>query len=272
MRAIPIPSLLFALLLACGLPIQGEAIEKESAALALARKVYDRPLGRGFTERAIMTLTQEGSQPRERSLYGFHLRGDGGERKTLVRFTSPADVQDTALLTHDHAGDESEQWLYLPALKRVRRISASRKGGRFVGSDYFYEDLQDREPDMDHHRLLGKSKVSGLDCTLLESTPVNPGNSVYGKRVSCIHPNVLIPLQVEFYPRRGNAPIKRLKIAKIKKIQGYWTVLDSAMEDLETGHSTRFRIEAVRYDQDLPMRLFTPQALGDPGLGAGYQP
>jgi hypothetical protein len=228
------------LLLALWLPAATVSAGSDPA-LDLVKRVYDRPSGRDVAQRAVMTLTQRGQQPRERVLYAFYLKGQGRERKSLIRFESPPDVQDTALLTHDHAGDASEQWLFLPALKRERRISSSRKGGRFVGSDFVYEDLQDREPESDHHRLLGADKVGGLACQQLESIPVSAKDSVYGKRISCIHTGILLPLQVEFYPPRGKTPSKRLKVLRVQKIQGYWTATDTRIEDLASGHATRLQ-------------------------------
>ena len=138
---------------------------KSDPGMELARKVYDRPKGKDVSSVVKMVLTGKGSTQRERELVLFSVDKGGSERWSLMRFSLPTDVEGTGLLTMDHPGDASEQWLYLPALDRVRRISSSRKGGRFVGSDFFYEDLRDREPDMDTHTIAGGEKVGGLDCS-----------------------------------------------------------------------------------------------------------
>ena len=238
----------------------------------LATQVYNRADGRDVTSRARMVLTEPGQSPRERLLYSYAADRKIRERWSLMRFVEPADVAGTGLLTVDYPGDENDQWLYLPALDRVRRIASSRKGGRFVGSDFFYEDLRDREPEMDRHTLGGKSTVGNVPCTLLVSTPVDPDNSVYSKRVSCIHTGILVPLQIEYFEGRSDRPTKRLSAKRIKKIQGYWTVVDSEMEDLQSGHTTRLLIEAVKYDQGLPDNLFSRQALSDDRLELRYRP
>jgi hypothetical protein len=194
--------------------------------LKLAQQVYDRPDGKDASSVVKMILKSKSGQTRERELSLFMLDKGGGERWSLMRFSLPTDVEGTGLLTMDHPGDASEQWLYLPALDRVRRISSTRKGGRFVGSDFFYEDLRDREPDMDTHEIAGEEKVGGLNCVKLVSTPVDPGNSVYSRRIAWIHPDTLVPLRIDFFERRREEPTKRLMARKLKKIQGYWTVFE----------------------------------------------
>jgi len=240
--------------------------------MPLAKKVYDRPNGDDVVIKAVMTLIEKGHSPRKREMFTFAKERGGGERWSLARFTRPADIEGVGLLTKDHPGDDSDQWLYLPALDRVRRVSSSRKGGRFVGSDLFFEDLRDREPDMDSHRLRGKGKVGKILCDVLVSKPVDASNSVYTKRVSWIHPKTLIALRVEYYQKRSKKPVKRLDVKRIKRIQGFWTVTDSVMRDLKTGHRTRITAKAVKYNKKLPNRLFSTKALSDDSVDKRYRP
>lgn len=240
--------------------------------LTLAKQVYEAPRGDDFAGRAVMTLQEKGAKPRSREMLVLRVEKGPGERWSLTRFLKPADVRGVAVLTRDHPGDKSEQWLYLPALGRVRRISASRKGGRFVGSDIYFEDLRDREVEMDRHRYLGKRKLGKIVCKVLESVPVDPANSVYTKRVSWIHPASLLPLRVDYFQRHSKKPVKRLQAKRIRKIQGVWTVTDSVMKDLTSGHRTRIRYSGVKYNQKLPDSLFTSRALADERAGLAYAP
>ena len=267
-------SLLSVGMLGLGLAMSGgaDAGAAEDAGVKLAQAVYDAPHGDDFASRAEMTLTEKGRAPRQREMYTLRVDRGGGERWSLTRFTSPSDIKGVGLLTKDHPGDENDQWLYLPALDRVRRVSSSRKGGRFVGSDLFFEDLRDREVGMDAHRFEGEEKIGKLVCKVLVSTPVDPDNSVYTKRVSWIHPATLVPLRVDLYQAHSKQPVKRLSVKRIKRIQGFWTVLDSSMEDLETGHETRIIQSAVKYNQKIPDRLFTSQALADDSAEAPFRP
>jgi hypothetical protein len=259
------------LLVLLGTPL-ASADEANDAGTRLAQAMYDRPSGEDVAIRATMTLTEKGHEPRRRELFTYRADKGGAERWSLTRFTAPADIQGVGLLTLDHPGDESDQWLYLPALDRVRRVSSARKGGRFVGSDLFFEDLRDREVGMDQHRLAGKDKVGNLECELLVSVPRDPDNSVYSKRISCVHPGTLIGLRVDLYQAHSSEPVKRLSVKRIKKIQDIWTVTDSIMQDLESGHETRITAEAVKYNQNIPDQLFSSKALSDDSAELAYRP
>ena len=238
----------------------------------LAQAVYDAPAGDDFASRAVMTLTEKGRSPRKREMFTLMADRGGGERWSLTRFTKPSDIRGVGLLTKDYPGDQNDQWLYLPALDRVRRVSSSRKGGRFVGSDLFFEDLRDREVNMDRHHFKGEQKLGKLTTRVLISEPVDPDNSAYTKRVSWIHPKTLIPLRVDFYQARSKKPTKRLSVKRLKRIQGFWTVLDSTMTDLKSGHVTRITQKSVKYNQGIPARLFTSQALADDSAEARFRP
>jgi len=244
----------------------------ETDGTALAKKLYDRPDGKDAASHAIMILSQNGIKPRYRTLYTYRLDNANGETWSLMRFTEPADINGTGLLTHDQPGDESSQWIYLPALDRARRISSSRKGGRFVGSDIYYEDLSKRDTGKDLHRILGEGKVGKTVTTKLESVPLDPDDSVYSKRISWVHMKTLIPLQVDYYVAGNEKPTKRMKINKIQKLQGYWTVLDSTVYDLESGHQTRVVTQAIKYDQQLPASLFSRKTLTDTRMEEAYRP
>ncbi len=253
-------------------PICWSAGLSNAAGTHLAQRAYDRPDGEDMSSFVVMRLKKKGKKTKQRLLYSYAKEKGGAEKWSLMRFIEPKDINRTGLMTLDHPGDKSDQWLYLPALDKVRRISSSRKGGRFVGSDFYYEDLKDREVEMDHHLLRGKSKVGKIKCDVLVSTPKESSNSVYSKRVSCIHAKILIPLRVDYYKKGRDKPVKRLRARKIKKIQGYWSILDSTMYDLKTGHQTQLFTKRIKYNQKLPDTLFTQQALSDDSKERAYRP
>ncbi|MCP5149221.1 MAG: outer membrane lipoprotein-sorting protein [Ectothiorhodospiraceae bacterium] len=239
---------------------------------ALAQRVHDRDRGKDLSWRGTMVLAERGREPRVRNMFMHQVKLPGDETRSLLRFTAPADVAGTGVVTIDYAKGNADQWVYLPALKRSRRISADRRGGRFVGSDYYYEDLQVRKVSLDRHRHLGREKMFNADVDVLESVPVDPSNSVYGKRVTWIHPGTLLPLRVDFFEPGGAEPLKRLLVHKIEKIQGYWTVTDTSMTDLKTGSQTRLVIERAVYDRGLPTSLFSTAGLEDAGRETAYRP
>ncbi|MES2839810.1 MAG: outer membrane lipoprotein-sorting protein [Pseudomonadota bacterium] len=238
----------------------------------LAQRVHDRPDGKDSTSVVSMSLTEEGKPARVRGMLVFRASATGGQVSTLIRFTDPADIQGTGLLTIDGADGVSNQWIYLPAMQRVRRVDSNRKGGRFVNSDYYFEDLRDRKPTMDAHRLLGRERVGDTDCEMLESVPVDAGNSVYVRRVSWIDPKSLLPLRIDFFERNADQPSKRLLVVKREQIQGYWTVMDSTLNDLASGHQTRLTVGRVLYDRNLPESLFTSRALAEERVEREFRP
>ncbi len=244
----------------------------ETRGRELAERVYNRPDGNDMTTRGAMVLQQRGGSPRSRSLIIYRRDQGPGQVATLIRFTDPADIAETGLLTIDGASGDSEQWVYLPELKNSRRISADRKGGRFVGSDFFFEDLRDRKVSLDRHRWLRTEALQGVQAEVVESIPVNPSNSVYGKRISWIHPEALTPLRIDFFKPGASNPFKRLTVQRLDRIQGYWTVTSSLMADLEQNHETRLTSQVTQYDRNLPASLFTKRALEDPSLEASFRP
>lgn len=246
--------------------------QADEAGTQLAQKIYDRADGKDSTAQLTMTLTESGHSPRVRRLFTYELRRKPGELAVLTRFTDPSDIAGTGLLTLDHVSAETDQWIFLPALDRVRRISASRKGGRFVNSEIYYEDLRERKPAQDQHRILGRETVNGVNCDILESIPIEASNSVYLKRVSWIDPATLLPLQVDFYEKNLREPSKRIQVKKHGKVQGYWTVLDSVVTDLASGNQTRLTISKILFDRRLPAKLFTTQALEDESYEEEYRP
>lgn len=250
----------------------GATTARADEAADLAQKVYDRPNGKDLTTLGRMVLTEKGHAPRIRELVSFRLDKSGGETANLIRFLDPEDIAGTGLLSIDKADGSADQWLYLPALDRVRRISSDRKGGRFVGSDFYFEDLQERKPSEDRHRLLGRQTENGILCEVLESVPLDADDSVYRKRLIWVDPATAIPQRVDYFEKDPNSPSKRWLLRSKKRTQGYWTLTDSRMIDLDSGHETRMVIDTALYDQKLPAKLFTSQALADESLESEYRP
>lgn len=239
---------------------------------ALAQAAYDRPDGKTLVMKTSMVMEREGSQPRQREFYSYRKDFSDGSIKSLVRFILPADVQDTGLLTDNHPDGENEQRIYLPALARVRRIAGDRKGGRFVGSDVYYEDLEDRKVSEDVHTYIGEQALDGVLCEIIESVPIDPSNSSYSKRVVWIHPETLIAVRVDFYRDNENDPMKRFLVKKIDRIQGYWTPVLVEFSDLKGDHKTYMRLDKVSYDTDLPDSLFSQSILQSPSDEIPYRP
>ncbi len=253
-------------LLGCLLLVFGSLYAQEfKDGEALATAVYNRPDGDNSISIGTMVLVEKGHKPRIRQMYTFNLDLGNGNKYMMIRFKKPADISNTGLLTLDYEGDkETDQWVYLPAINKSRRISTKRRGGRFVGSDILYEDLRDRPVDMDKHRILRKEKLNNMETIVLESIPVDPENSVYDKKILWIHPETLLALRVDSYQNGSKEPVKRVLARQIEKKQGYWTVMKSIVRDLKTHHETHLQINKIKYDQNVPEDMFSLKYLEDP--------
>lgn len=247
----------------------------------LAEAVNQRPRGDRIAMLQRMELLEPGRDVRVRELYAFRRNATAAEQEaaSLIRFSAPADVAGTGLLTIGEDAADSEQWVYLPARQMTRRIPSGQRGGRFAGSDFFYEDLRDRSHELDEHIWQGTASLGDTAAEIVDSIPHDPDSSVYAKRRGWIDPERALILRVDYYAPKGAAgsapadtPFKRYWVLDTAKIEGYLTVAESVMEDLESGHRTRLVNLRTRYDETIPDRIFTRRALEDPIVERPFRP
>ncbi len=239
-------------------PAPARAMDGET----LAKKVRDRDAGKDSYAIVRMLLIDKGDNKRFRKLISA-TKDYGKVSKSYMRFTEPASIDGTAFLTWENEDRDDDQFLYLPALRRVRRIVANQKDSRFVNTDYTYEDMQSRKVEQDTHKILGSEKYEKYDCWILESTPKDPSTSQYGKWVSWIIKDLFLPAKVEYYDRRGRLE-KTFFANDIKDVNGIATVMDSEMRHIQRRHRTFMRIDTIRYNTGIPDRIFTQRYLENP--------
>ena len=225
----------------------------------LAQKVYNREDGRDSLAKANMTLIDKMGRRRERELE-IAIKDFGALSKRYIYFSAPEGIKGTAFLAWENEDREDDQFLYLPALGRVRRIVSNQKSKSFVNTDFTYEDLERHKPADYDHRILSKADCFGKSCLLLESRAKDPNRSQYGKTVSWITPEGFVPVKIEFFDKQGHL-IKLFTARELKLIDGIWTITSSVMQNLKKGHSTEMRIHEVRYNQGLSDDLFTQRRL-----------
>ena len=188
---------------------------------------------------------------------------EGGEQRYFVFFHRPPDVRDLAFLVWKYPGRDDDRWLYVPALKLVRRIAASDKHTSFVGSDFSYEDVSGREPEDDTHTLVRDDKAGGRDAWVVESVPREPGSADFSRKLSWIDRTTWLPLKEEYYDRRGD--LARVFTAEeLKEVQGFWTVTKRMMKNVQSGHWSEAVLADVRYNLKLSPDLFSERALRAP--------
>lgn len=225
----------------------------------LAQSVYDRHVGDDMTSHQIMELIPANGQPRVRELDIIGADRDG-LRKSLLRFTAPADIEGTGFLTLEDGKGDTEQFLYLPALKRTRRIVAGQKSRSFVNTDFTFEDMERRPVADSEHVVMGEESIGGVACWILESRPKPEAESQYSAIKAWIAKDMLLALRVDFF-KKGPEPAKRYTLLQLENVQDIWTETKVSMEDLETGHKTVLTTTAVRYDSGIEDSAFSTQAL-----------
>jgi hypothetical protein len=215
---------------------------------------------------ATFTLTNKDGATRVRQTTGAtRLHANGIDNMRLVRFLSPADIKGTATLLLEHSGADDDMWVYLPALGKVRRLSASNKKDSFVGTDFSYGDVIGHQPQEWSHQIVREEAIDGAACYVIESTPMNDNvlkNTGYSKRVSWVRKDNFVLARADFMDVSGQ-PLKRIFFSNIQQVgsTGRWQPMLSEAENLQTGHRTRIQFEGFKADQNVALSLFTPKEL-----------
>ncbi len=233
--------------------------------LAIMQAVDNREDGDDLTQTMTQTLIDRNGNRRVRHVVSFR-KDYGKDKKLITFFTEPANIRDTALLTFDYddPGRDDDQWLYLPALQKVRRISAADRGDYFMGTDFTFEDMK-QTPELSDYRwrLLGSETINGHDCWKVEGVPVSDAvmqELGYSRMVQYVRKDNAFPIRVDYWDRAGRE-LKHLRVLKLKKIQGIWSPLSIEMENVQTNHKTVLDFADQRYNTGLKDRLFTQRSL-----------
>ncbi len=224
---------------------------------AIMQKVYDRPSGESSSSEVELELVNKRGRKRVRRLKSRSM-DIGKDRKMIMVFLAPSDVRGTGFLTwdYDDPSKSDDKWLYLPAMRKTRRISsASSKKDYFMGTDFTYDDMGKRNVAEDTHKYLRDETVGGKDCWVVESTPKEKGY-IYKRREVWIDKQSLLPVQIRFYDRR-NALHREMKAGKISKIDGIWTYESETMTNVQTKHKTILRFKNQVFGQPMEEADFT---------------
>ena len=227
----------------------------------IIQMVRDSPDGDNRKSVMTMTLVNHRGAERVRTFISYS-QDYGPDSKSIMFFSAPADVKGTGFLSwqYDDPDKDDDRWLYLPAMKKVRRISgSSAKKENFMGSDFTYDDMGGRNVDEDKHTLLSEEKVEGSICWVVESVPMQDDAS-YSKRISWIRQDAMVPVKVEFYDRMGSL-LKTLTASEITKEGEIWTTRRLEMVNHQRNHQTIITVDEIVYDLDLNESLFTVPAL-----------
>ena len=214
-----------------------------------------------------MTLTDSRGKQRVRETVSYRKQFDGALR-TVVFYLTPANVRDTAFLTWDYtdASREDEQWLYLPALRKSRRIPAADRGDYFLGTDFTFEDIKlDGKLSEDDYRFTLEGSLQDGEF-LLYRLVGEPRSDTLAKELGYsrleveVDASSWLATSVDFFDPSGQ-PLKSLEVTGISEVDGVWTRSGLTVNNLQTGHQTRFEFYEIDYSTDIDKALFTRQAL-----------
>lgn len=261
LKSVPL-GLLFVSNFALSAPINIEGLSPEDAGLAIVKEAEAR--GEGFVStsaKMTMTLINRKGEKSIRTLRSKALEVQGDGDKSLSIFDDPKDVKGTALLTHAHSLKPDDQWLYLPAIKRVKRISSKNKSGPFMGSEFAFEDLGSQEVEKYGYKLLAEETLNGADTYKIQRIPKYE-NSGYTKQITWLEKEPLRVLKTDFYDRKG-ALLKTLNASDYEQFQGkYWRAKTLFMQNVQTNKATEIKLSDFKFkDPSVKAKDFTSNAL-----------
>jgi predicted RND superfamily exporter protein len=213
-------------------------------------------------EASMVLINDRGQQRARRNTTLIKLQPNGVDSKFLVRFSTPADIKGTGFLQIEHSDGDDDLWIYLPALKKSRRLVANNKKDSFVGSDFSYGDISLPKVDQYRHTLLRSEKVGVFDCYVIESVPVNDSvrsNSGYSKKITWVRADNFLETKVEYYDLGGRL-LKTQRISRHQLVEpqmGRWFALYREMTNHQSGHKTTLDVSKVDAGVATPDETFT---------------
>lgn len=233
----------------------------EDKGLAIAIEADRRDLGYGdFTADTLMILKNKQGDESTRVVRILNLEVKEDGDKSLSIFDEPADVKGTTMLTISHKQDDDDQWLYLPALKRVKRIASDNKSGSYMGSEFAYEDIGSQEVEKYTYKYLRDEVYEGQPCFVMERYPINK-YSGYKRQVVWMDKAEYRPLKIDFYDRKDSL-LKTLTFKGYKQyLKKHWRPDEMFMINHQTGKSTLLKWNNYKFRTGLTEADFTQDSL-----------
>jgi len=233
----------------------------------IAQNVSDRDEGDNITANMKMILIDKGGKKRVRDLKTF-TKNRGDDTLKLLFFLTPADVKNTAFLTYDYedSNADDDQWLYLPALQKVKRIASSDKSSSFMGSDFTYSDMTSRNVEDYNYKIMKETKAQGHKVWQLLVTPKSEKTvqeTGYTKSIMFVRQDNFVVIQALNYIKAGKK-LKYMIVKDLELIDGIWTVKEIQMvtkKGKKTLHKSVFKFSNTKYNQELDESLFTTRTL-----------
>ena len=233
----------------------------------VAKNINARNEGVSQSRNLKMILTDKRGKERIRETVSYR-KYFGDEKRTVIHYLTPRNVKKTAFLTFDYpdVDKDDDQWLYLPAMRKVRRISASDRGDYFLGTDFTYEDIKkESKVTLEDYtrKTLREEDLNGNPVYVIEAIPVSDEVAIelgYGKVIQWVDKNIWMTRKSVFYNTRGK-PLKTTLFNDIKQVDSIWTAHRLEVDNHKTGHKTVFIFSDVIYDKEVRDDFFTQRAI-----------
>jgi outer membrane lipoprotein-sorting protein len=240
------------LLVLTAIAVQGQS------ALEIAQKTQDRT--RSQSEHYTGTLQVfDANRKVSEKRWTFERIGTHGNSKAILRFTAPPEIKGVALLIVNHPDRASDQWMWTPALERDRRIALQDRSARFFGTDFSFEDLEERDVDQFDYKLLGEEAYQDTACWKLESRPKQKKASQYTASQIWVRKDNYVILRIDHYKK--NKVARKIDYSDIEKIQNIWTPKTLEVNDIARKSRTVMKVDNLRYNTPMQDSEFTIEAL-----------
>lgn len=225
-------------------------------------------IDRSYSDRHIINtmIVKRGNEQLIRKMESYTKKygKDRQDDRTYIRFLEPADAKDTQYLTWswEDLSRGDDMWIYMPAESLTRRVSSGGRKGAFMRSDIANEDIQKRSIDAFNYKLLNSEKIDGVDCWVVEITPIPSieDETNYSKRIFFVRQDIHLPAKIDYYDKRGRL-LKFETYGRYKHIDGVWTATKLLFTTPDRGTTTIMDISEVLYNQGVDETLFQPQNL-----------
>jgi outer membrane lipoprotein-sorting protein len=206
-----------------------------------------------------MTLIDKNGSKKIRKLVMMSKDGKEGTN-SFIEFLEPADVKGTKFLTIAHKKTDDEQRLFLPALKKTRQISGSNKNGKFVGSDLFYYDMEDRAFEDMNYKFVKEEKYNGMDCNVIEATAVST-DSPYSRSLMWINKADNFAYKIECYDKKDDTLWKVIAMVEVKTIDGVMMPSKTVIDNKKDGTKTLMQMDNIKLNTGIKDDVFSIQNL-----------
>lgn len=247
--------------------LPGSTLADDPKAREIMQKAEDRDDGDNMTSNMLMTLTDKNGSERKKYFKMFG-KDYGKDSKSIMFIEKPANLKDTGFLTFDYDDPDrdDDQWLYMPALGKTKRIASSDKSGSFMGSDLNYSDMTDRELEDYDYRLLKETSIKGAKVWLIESIPRSKDvidETGYKKSIVAVRQDNYVIVRAKLWTEDGGY-VKLMDAKKLELIEGIWVVTErEVIKRLgkATKHQTLLQLSHIKFNQNLDDNLFTIRRL-----------